>query len=473
MSNSLLILQIVAYSLALWLGLYLIARNPANPRLRFAGLGLIAYALSLASDLLAVHAPSAELAATLARLHWPLLFLPAFFWFGATVYLLPEETPLQTFLSRMWGYGLLPVAVPFYLLSAGTNLIYNFSTVPPQPGPAYPLLAALMLLPMLLGLLLAGQTFYTSRPKKPLGLLLAATLFFFLGTALLVFPLEWLSRPWLLLGMSVDFIVLGLAIALLDALDEGETLLPDFIRAFDFSFFFVLLFGGLVSLTMILGAGVTFPMLTLLLATITAAVATQTLADPLQNGLDRLAFAAFPRLRQARADLRGAASALPRLNESLRPDQLDQVSFTHLTRRALSHLGDLPRLAHSPLTRLPLIEARLAQRQARDDTLERAAELKSLLTESIARLKPRGPVEFGISDEWRYYNALYFPYVVGLRPYSRRAEVEVLSPTAQEALDWFRTYVPERTLYNWQNAAAQLVAQDLLERQPGETRIGD
>ena len=39
-----------------------------------------------------------------------------------------------------------------------------------------------------------------------------------------------------------------------------------------------------------------------------------------------------------------------------------------------------------------------------------------------------------------------------------------LDPAAQEALDWFRTYIPERTLYNWQNAAAKLVAQDLRER---------
>jgi hypothetical protein len=215
---------------------------------------------------------------------------------------------------------------------------------------------------------------------------------------------------------------------------------------------------------MILSTGVTFAMLALLLATIAAAIATQTLADPLHNGLDRLALAAFPRLRRARAELRTAASALPRLNESLRPEQLDDDTFIRLTRRALSHLGDLPRLARSPLTRLPLIDTRLARRNARDDTLERAAELKSLLAESIARLKPRGQAKFGTSDEWRYYNALYFPYVIGLKPYSRRAEPEGLSETAREALAWFQTYVPERTLYNWQNSAAQLVAQDLRDR---------
>lgn len=91
--------------------------------------------------------------------------------------------------------------------------------------------------------------------------------------------------------------------------------------------------------------------------------------------------------------------------------------------------------------------------------------MKQLLTESITRLKPPNKGDFGSSEEWRYYNALYFPYVAGLKPYSRRAEYNGLDPAEQEALDWFRTYVPERTLYNWQNAAARLVAQDLRERQ--------
>ena len=215
----------------------------------------------------------------------------------------------------------------------------------------------------------------------------------------------------------------------------------------------------------LLSTGITFPMLSLLLATITAAIAIQTFADPVQTAVDRLAFAAFPQLRQARAELRAAAQALPRVNESLELKALDDGEFVRLTRRALSHMGDLPRLATSPLTRLPLIEVRLAQRGARQGTLERAAELKALLAESIARLKPRGQDDFGSSEEWRYYNALYFPYVVGLKPYSRRTEHDGLDPAAEEALDWFRTYVPERTLYNWQNAAAKLVAQDLREKQ--------
>jgi hypothetical protein len=93
--------------------------------------------------------------------------------------------------------------------------------------------------------------------------------------------------------------------------------------------------------------------------------------------------------------------------------------------------------------------------------LERAAELKAVLTESIIRLKPRGEDDFGTSDEWRYYNALYFLYVVGLKPYSQRTQHIPTDPVTRKALEWFRVHVPERTLYNWQNAATRLIAQDL------------
>jgi hypothetical protein len=124
-------------------------------------------------------------------------------------------------------------------------------------------------------------------------------------------------------------------------------------------------------------------------------------------------------------------------------------------------MGDLPSLASSPLTRLPLVAERVAQNGQIDSTLVRAAELKAVLAESIVRLKPRDDAEFGTTDAWRHYNALYFPYVVGLRPYSRRT---LHNDEYQDALDWFRSQVPERTLYNWQTAAARLVARDLRER---------
>ena len=130
---------------------------------------------------------------------------------------------------------------------------------------------------------------------------------------------------------------------------------------------------------------------------------------------------------------------------------LDDAEFTRLVRRALSHYGDLPRLAASPLTRLAIADERLTARGAPDHPLERAAELKALLAESIGRLKPRDRGDFGTTDEWRHYNALYFPYVAELKPYSRRATADGLDPTALAAPEWF--------------GAARLVARDLRARE--------
>jgi hypothetical protein len=87
--------------------------------------------------------------------------------------------------------------------------------------------------------------------------------------------------------------------------------------------------------------------------------------------------------------------------------------------------------------------------------------LKSLLIQSVQKLKPQSESKFGTTDEWRYYNALFFPYVLGLKPYTRRADYDSLEESSRAALEWFQTSVPERTLHNWQNTAAKLIAEDI------------
>lgn len=460
MSLGILIAFIFAYSAALWLGLYLLSRDPRSPRLALTGLGSIAYALAVATDLLGNVTPSGPVNTT-----WPLLLLPALFWTGTLASLLPDEVRLRYLAGRVWGPVALGLMILLFLFTGfGIGRTKSTDGGIASLGVLQVSIGAAVILPMLAMGYLVWRNLKQYRTGSVRGVLMVFTLFLALSTVLILLPLGWLPRSWLLLGASVDVVVLGLVIARFDALDQGEALMPDMIRSFDAALISALVFGGQVVLVIALSTGPTAPMLTLLLAMVTTAIAASTLSDRISAMLDRLALGRLPLLRRARSDLRTTARSLQRRDESLDPTALDEAEFIRLTRRALSNFGDLPRLSASPLINLDLVEKRLAVQKLPDNPLERAAELKSVLAESIERLKPRTGADFDTSDEWRYYNALYFPYVLGVKPYSNRTRVKDKDPVAGEAREWLRYTVPERTLYNWQNAAAKLVARDLLSQ---------
>ncbi|MFZ1397306.1 MAG: hypothetical protein WAS33_10435 [Candidatus Promineifilaceae bacterium] len=397
MSFSSLIWQTILFFLTFWLGCYLIARDPGRLQLWLAGLGMLAFATGVLTLLLGTFAPSAQLALTLYRLQRLFVLLPALFWLGAMIWLIPNKAAWEE------RYG---------------------------------------------------------RQQLLLGVSLACILAYGLVISFIIIPGAQTIPAWIGTFIAIDLFIFGLVITQLDASDKGEAWLYHFLRAFDYSFFTALIFGGQIILVMWYSFGLNFPLVLLLLASVAASVLIQTFSDPVQGVMDRIAFFNAPQLRQARAKQRVEDSAAQRLDASLNPLDLPLTEFERLTRRALSQMGDLPKLASSPLTRLPLVGHRLAQNGQADGTLARANELKLLLTESITKLQPPDEGAFGTTDAWRHYNALYFPYVVGLRPYSRRT---LHDEAYQHVLDWFRSQVPERTLYNWQTAAARLVARDLRE----------
>jgi 4-amino-4-deoxy-L-arabinose transferase-like glycosyltransferase len=461
MQNNLL--EIIIFGAVWWLGLYLVQRDVRNPILRWAGLGLATYALGLAlSGLsLAAHDSGVGNADFIARAGWVCLLLPAFCWTAALLHRLPESFAARPVLLTFWRFGAAPLAGLYFVASALTPM--NTATARPQDAWVYGAAFILLFLPLLLAAGLTGWLW--GRERRRPGLLLVALLFFVLSLALFLTPLDWLPRFWTLLGLATDLLLLGLAIAGLDAFEQGETLLPDLIRSGVFAGAAALLFGGQVALVWLFVPNPNWTLAALLLTVVGTAIGVQVFATRLSNILDKIALAEFPRLRQSRQELKEAADALPRQahSQNFDPALLDEAEFGKLVRRALSYLGDLPRLAASPLIYLPLIDARLQNRgvqAAEYDVLERATELKAALTESIGKLKPRTG-DWGTSDEWRYYNALYFPYIVGMKPYSQRAMQEFSDKTNRAVLEWFRVSVPERTLYNWQNAAAKLVAHDL------------
>lgn len=126
-----LFIEIFVFGFALWLGAYLINRNPADLRLDLAGIGLMAYALALALDILAMHTRIQEIVSVLLRWQRPFLILPAICWLLLLLHLTRGD---ESWYSRLQNH------------------------------------------------------------KNPLVVVMTATIFFGLGIGLLLFPLNWLPR---------------------------------------------------------------------------------------------------------------------------------------------------------------------------------------------------------------------------------------------------------------------------------------
>ena len=444
-------LSAVVFTLSWWLGLYLLARDPRKPVLALAATGLCGFALVVALD--AVRVVSVAHAGLLSQIEIYLVAVPGVAWFAVVLEL---ARPPETWRGRATELSLVALVAAATLVGAGMA----GSVEGPLRAGHWVMFAVISA--STLGALVAAVR-RRSQPVSVVGVVVVATLFFALGNAVLIIPLG-LVPSWLALASTgVDVLLLGVAVALWDAFDEGQALRADMLRSFAGTFVVAVLFGGqaLLGMAVIGGDGPGRTALTVLLFTSLAiAIAINVLADPLAGLLDRLAFSRSPALRADRAALRSTEAALP-LRSPGPLDHLDDDTFARLTRRALGHYGDLSKLVASPLTQLPVIDERLAARGAADQPLERANELKALLADHIARLKPRDGGEFGTTEQWRYYNSLYFPYVVGVRAYAQNATAAGLDPVARQAWQWFVTEVPQRSLHNWQNAAARLIAADL------------
>ncbi|OBK11523.1 hypothetical protein [Mycobacterium asiaticum] len=447
-------LSAVVFTLSGWLGLYLLARDPRKPVLVLASIGLCGFALVVALD--AVRNTSVTHAHLLSQVEVYLVAVPGVAWFAVLLELArPADHP------RGRTGELLLVALVAALTLLAARLAGNVD------GPlrlGHWLMSAVISLSTLGAMV--RNVVRPVRPAPVTGAVVVATLFFALANAILVIPLG-LVPSWLALASTgFDVLLLGGAVALWDAFDEGQALRADMLRSLAGCAVVTLLFGGqaLIGLAVTrTDPGAQTALTVLLFTSLAIAISAQVLADPLAGVLDRLTFSKSPELRADRAALRNAEAALP-LRSTDPLDDIDDDTFVRLTRRALGHYGDLTKLVASPLTALPVINERLAARGAPDHPVERANELKAVLADGISRLKPRDGGDFGTTEQWRYYNSLYFPYVVGVRAYAQNATAAGLDPTARQAWQWLVTEVPQRSLHNWQNAAARLIAADLRGR---------
>jgi hypothetical protein len=447
----LLLLQLLTFSVTLWFGLYLLLRDSQKLGLRFAGLGLMSYAVGLAVSVVANAIPATL--PTLTQWRVAPILLPSLFWMAATWFLYPESAPPP----RPSRNVALVLAVMAALLVLSAALI-----------PAIAQVAVIGVPLVFIGITIVKVrlAWRSSLPRLPLMTLAVATMFLLLATGLLILPLAWLSNQLVLLGISVDMLLLGVVIGTVDAYEEGTALLPDALRSFVASGIAVTLLVGQIVLLLLIVEEAS-PLIIILPFTVSAtAIGLEAFSGKLQAILDRLIFANRPSVYQERTVLRSINEALPRTAPAPTWQQVDEDTFMRLTRRALSHYNDLDKLAASPLTHMPLVTQRLQQHNGGDTMLERTHELKRLLTEAILHLKPSSDQAFGTTEAWRYYNVLYFPYVLAIKPYSARSPDDPLDATQRAALTWFQTQVPERTLYNWQTTAARLVATHLRDMQP-------
>ena len=438
-------LSAVVFALSWWLGLYLLARDPRKLVLVLASVGLTSFAVVVALD--AVRLVSAS--ELLSRIEIYLVAVPGIAWFAV---LLELSRPRDTWRSRAGEAALVAgVAVVAFTGAAMAGSVEG----PLRLG--HWVMFAAVSVPALGAMMYAVVR--RTQPGPVVGFIVVATLFFALGNAILVIPLG-LVPSWLALASTgFDVALLGIAVAIGDAFDEGQALCNVMLRWFVCSSVVAVLFGGQLLIGLIV-AGRNTTMVVLLFTSLAIAIAINVLADPLAGVLDRLAFSRSPALRADRAALRSTESALP-LRSGSPLDGMDEETFVRVTRRALGHYGDLSKLVASPLTALPVIDDRLSRRGAPDQPLERANELRALLAERVAGLKPRDGGDRGTTEQWRHYNSLYFPYVVGVRAYAQNATAAGLDPVSRKAWQWFATEVPQRSLHNWQNAAARVIATDL------------
>ncbi|NDJ51917.1 MAG: hypothetical protein GYB68_02390, partial [Chloroflexi bacterium] len=321
------VLQVAVYAFTLWMGLYMLERAWHKPGMRYAGLGLLIYAIGLASVSLADSAGQ--------RVTW------------------------QPYVALL--------TVPLWALAL-PNLHQMAQTI--------------------------------SKTRRVLILAYLGAAFFLMTTMMILIPQHILANTDLLVALSIDLVLMGFAIAWINARDDGEALLPDALRSLLLAGGGCLIFGGQIALILLVQAESSAAFRLLLFETLTSVIILVVFSRQIAAAVDGIVYRSAPDLRVSRAALRDAATQVARSDPSLSLATIDNEEFDRLTRRTLSNMNHPQRLVASPLMKLPFL--------AVDDelgSLERAQRLRETLAESIMKLKPSHDEAKGITEEWRHFNA--------------------------------------------------------------------
>ncbi len=272
-----------------------------------------------------------------------------------------------------------------------------------------------------------------------------------------------------LLALVIGLGIVSVTIALRSALLLGKDLRLDCLHSF--TAVTTMLIPGLAVMDWLIGFGDGRRCLAVLLvvATITAGY---TLHESLHERLDVLFFT--PPVRHARAAARAYEQALATQPTGISSALATSKEFEDAVRRALTHLPDPTRLATSPLLQLRAVGRHLEESGQEDNRLNRTAALREMLIDLLDGLRPVGRAGGVTGDAYRYYNCLYYPYVLGIgrrrlpavqrRLQERRSREGTPKADEERVVDWLLQQ-DEATFYRWQRRASDTIAAALSERE--------
>jgi hypothetical protein len=450
-----LVVYFLFFGALFWLGLYIAQREWKNPILKLLSLSLIFSSVFSAVSILLEYPPFQK-SVYVIYIREVFVCITVLLLSGSLLFHRPEEIRKESNWIKIWSYTIVPL---FFIVSIGLLWLIGVKS--------YTLFSQVLVL------FCAGYLFITVCVsfrrlvgKSTIWKKLSYVVFVLIYLVGLIFPIMQPERFVILLFVlkSISLFSIGIIIYGGIIVEQREKWIPDFVRSLDYTMLLTFVFSGQIVLMIFLISSFHLATSLLLLLSISISIFVQVYFRHIQAAFDYIAFSTFPKLREERAYLRTTEEIKLFVDEEVANADMNEEELAKMTRRALSHFGDLKKLATNPLTQINLIDIRLEQKGLSKDVLNRANELKSILLECMEQIKPQQEKGFGTTDEWRFYNSLYFPYVIGIKPYSKKYFNDQLSEEEQLALEWFRVNVPERTFYNWSRIGAQLVATKMMEK---------
>lgn len=114
--------------------------------------------------------------------------MPAIFWFGAILYLMPESAGIRKKLGPIVDRWLIPIAIVVFIVAASTGVFGAISAEGLQPEAGYFLFVSIFFVLLLGSILFLLRLLKGQQNRLPIGMILVANLFFGLVLVCCWFP---------------------------------------------------------------------------------------------------------------------------------------------------------------------------------------------------------------------------------------------------------------------------------------------